>query len=232
MAEIGEGEEVKLLGVWFSPFVSRVKWALKMKGIQYEYLEDDLANKSPLLLQSNPFYRKVPVLLHHAKPIAESIIILEYIDQIWRSNPILPPEPHQRALARFWAKFAEDKFTEVVRRVLLVDGEEKKRAEKEAQEALAVLEGELKSKGSKFFGGEAIGLVDLVMGWIAIWLEPIEQVSGAKVFDPEKFPSLKAWMEAFVELPLIQDCSPSKASLVPALQQVRDIALARSKKAH
>ena len=54
--------EVVLFGTWASTFCTRVELALKLKGISYEYVEEDLTNKSELFLSLNPVHKKVPDL--------------------------------------------------------------------------------------------------------------------------------------------------------------------------
>ena len=108
----GGGQGLTLLGLWFSPFVIRARIALNLKGLTYVYTEESLFDKSELLLNSNPVLKKVPVLIHDGKPVCESQIIVKYIDEAFPSGggaPILPSDPYDRAVARFWASYVEDK---------------------------------------------------------------------------------------------------------------------------
>ena len=96
---------VRLHGSWASIYSKRVEYALKVKGIPYEYIEEDLKDKSQALLEYNPVHKKVPILVHNGKPLAESLVILEYIDEVWPTHTprLLPDDPYDRARVLFWA---------------------------------------------------------------------------------------------------------------------------------
>lgn len=106
-------DEVTLHGAWFSPYMKRVETALKLKGVAYKLIDEDLTRKSDDLQRYNPIFKKVPVLVHKGKAIVESLVILEYIDEVWGGDrSILPQDSLDRAMSRFWAKFIEEKVTQ------------------------------------------------------------------------------------------------------------------------
>ncbi|WKA13123.1 hypothetical protein VitviT2T_030455 [Vitis vinifera] len=156
-------EEIILLDVWSSMFDMRVRIALAEKGLKYEYREEDLSNKSPLLLEMNPVHKKIPVLIHNGKPICESLITVEYIDEVWKDrSPLLPSDPYQRAQARFWADFVNKKsFLLTSLKIWATKGAEQEVAKKEYIQDLKLLEGVLGDK--PYFGGETLGFLDIAL---------------------------------------------------------------------
>ncbi|KAL3839458.1 hypothetical protein ACJIZ3_024049 [Penstemon smallii] len=200
--------EVKLIGAWFSPFSRRVEMALKLKGVEYEYIEEDLSNKSPLLLKYNPIHKKVPVLLHNGKPIAESSIIIEYIDETWEGPSILPKDPYERAMARFWVKFIDEKCTVPMWKACSSPGEEGEKAKEEAAQLLKFVEEEIKDK--KFFGGDNIGLVDISANFIGYWFGIIQELMGVELLTKEKYPNLCEWIDGYINHSFVKDNLPPK----------------------
>ncbi|KAL5564694.1 hypothetical protein UlMin_027858 [Ulmus minor] len=185
-------DEVILLDLWSSMFGMRVRVALAEKGIEYEYKEQDLRNKSPLLLEMNPIHKKIPVLIHNGKPICESLIIVQYIDEVWHHKaPLLPSDPYQRAQARFWADYVDKKVYAPGRKIWATKGDEQEEAKKEFIEILKVLEGELGEK--PYFGGESFGFVDISFVTFSCWFHVYETFGNFSI--EKECPKLMAWVK-------------------------------------
>ncbi|KAL3839464.1 hypothetical protein ACJIZ3_024055 [Penstemon smallii] len=199
--------EVKLFGSWYSPISKRVEMALKLKGVEYEFIDEDLRNKSPLLFKYNPIHKKVPVLLHNGKPIAESSVIIEYIDETWEGPSILPKDPYERAMARF-SRTIEEKCGVAMWKAFSSPGEEGEKAKEEAAQLLKYLEEEI--KGKKFFGGENIGLVDISANFIGYWFGIFQEIAGLELLTKEKYPNLGEWIDGFINHSFVKDYLPPK----------------------
>ncbi|XP_047170142.1 glutathione S-transferase 3-like [Vigna umbellata] len=182
-------DEVVLVDFNLSMFCVRVKIALAEKGVEFENREEDLENtKSELLLQMNPVYKKVPVLIHNGKPISESLIIVEYIDEIWSDRtPLLPTHPYQRAQARFWAHFVDHKVHEVAKRMWTGKRGEHEEDKKELVENLKQLEEALGDM--PYFGGQTFGFVDIALIPFYKWFSIYEKIGNFKL----NCPKLTSW---------------------------------------
>ncbi|XP_026443376.1 probable glutathione S-transferase [Papaver somniferum] len=218
-------EVVKLIGVRNSPFCCRVECALKLKGVKYEYVTEDLSNKSDLLLQYNPVHKKIPVLVHGGKAVVESMIILEYIEETWPEvNPLLPADLHERSVARFWIKFIEDKCLSIWQ-AFRTKGEQQAKALADSLEMLKTIE-EHAMTGKAFFNGDNIGSTDLAFGILVYWSGVIEEAIQVKILDAQTFPRITSWKQRFMEVPEIKDCLPNYDELVSFFKLRREMVLA------
>ncbi|KAH0774506.1 hypothetical protein KY290_011643 [Solanum tuberosum] len=182
--------EVVLLSAYVSMFGMRARIALDEKGIKYEYKEEDLSNKSSLLLQMNPIHKKIPVLIHNGKPICESLIIVEYIDEVWKDkSPLMPSDPYKRAQARFWADFIDKKVYDSGKRIWTTKGKDQEGGKKEFIECLKLLEGELGDK--PYFNGENFGFVDLALIPFYSWFPTFEKFGNFNI--EKECPKFVAW---------------------------------------
>ncbi|XP_061375606.1 probable glutathione S-transferase [Gastrolobium bilobum] len=215
--------EVKLHGFWYSPFLWRVVWTLKLKDIPYDYTEEDRFNKSAQLLKYNPVHKKVPVLVHAEKPICESMVIVEYIDETWPQNPLLPADPYDKALARFWVRYADDLVVSaVVALILSSTAEELEKAIKKILEHLRVVEDQCLDDEKKFFGGDTINIVDIAFGSIISFLEIAIDIFEVKILEAEKFPHFHSWFINFKDVPLIAEIIPEPEKLVAYIKSLRE----------
>jgi glutathione S-transferase len=98
---------MKLYGSLVSPYVARVVLAARAKGL-------DLAPeappgggiKSPEYLAINPM-GKMPALEDGGKFLAESGVILEYLEDSQPQKPLLPKDPMERARIRLLARIVD-----------------------------------------------------------------------------------------------------------------------------
>ncbi|CAK9134319.1 unnamed protein product [Ilex paraguariensis] len=222
--------DVKLLGASASPFVNRVQVALNVKSIDYEFIQENLNPKSELLLRSNPVHKKIPVLIHGDKPICESLVIVQYIDEAWTKGPsILPSDPYDRVTAHFWATYIDDKWFPLFMELRMAQGEEEKSVLIEKiVEGLVLLE-ELFVKGGKgraFFGGDSIGYLDIALGCSLGWLRMVELTTEVKLLTETKTPKLLEWAERFSSAQAVKNVIPEPEKLIEILKMYQSRAKA------
>ncbi|KAL0406663.1 UNVERIFIED_CONTAM: putative glutathione S-transferase parC [Sesamum latifolium] len=203
------GEELILLDFWSSPFTAKVRIALREKGLEFKSVEEDLlGSKSQLLLEMNPVHKQVPVLIHNGKPVCESTIILQYIDEVWREKaaPLMPSDPYERANARFWADFIDRKIYSTAKLVWTGTGEVLETAKKNIIECFKLLESELGEK--PFFGGDIFGFVDVSLIPFSCRFYTLEKCGNFSMAD--ECPKLVSWAKRCMERESVSESLPDQ----------------------
>lgn len=116
--------------------------------------------------------------------------------------------------------------------VFASSGEVQKAAVYQVHENLALIERELREgffKGRKFFGGESIGLLDIVLGCGSYWLAVFDEVmTDVKLVDPEALPLFHAWLREFEALDEVKETIPAVDKLLEYAKAVRQMLLGMS----
>ena len=104
---------MKLYSGTVDPFSHRCRIVLFEKGMDFEVIDVDLANKPEDLAVLNP-YNAVPVLVERDLVLSEANIINDYIDERFPHPQLMPADPVMRARARlFLYNFEKDLFDHI-----------------------------------------------------------------------------------------------------------------------
>ena len=100
------------------------------------------------------------------------------------------------------------------------EGEVQRGFVKEIKENLKLLEGQVKVM--RFFGGDAVGYLDIVVGWYAHWLPVVEEVIGASVVTNKELQLMKAWFDGFLAVDVVKAALPDRDRLLAANKARRE----------
>ncbi|WP_240095688.1 maleylacetoacetate isomerase [Thermomonas flagellata] len=101
-------EHLRLYSYWRSSAAYRVRIGLHLKGLAYEtvpvhLLRDGGQQHAPEYHALNP-QALVPTLMHGQRRLTQSLAILEYLDELWPTPPLLPASARDRARVRALAQ--------------------------------------------------------------------------------------------------------------------------------
>lgn len=190
------------------PYVQRAVIALKEKGVAYERIDIDLSAKPDWFLAISPL-GKTPVLLADGKPIFESAVICEFLEDT--TAPALHPSaPLERAHHRAWIEFASATLNSIWNFYTAKDMPAYDSAAAALKERFSQLEKVLGD--GPYFGGDRFSLVDGAFGPVFRYFDVFDAVSGVDLFS--ELPRTSAWRRTLSER---QSVKEAVAADYPAL---------------
>jgi glutathione S-transferase len=182
------------------PYVARVRIVLAEKGIDYEVVDVDLDDRPAWLYEKNPAGRVPVVEEDDGRPLPESAVIMEFLEERHPEPPLLPPDPADRAAVRLLI-FRDGDLTAPY--YALRRGDEG--AAEKLDAALGRFDGLLGEQ--PYLGGAEYGLADIAL---VPWFLRARDMLGVEL---DGFPALSDWLAGLEQRPAIS----AEAGIVAAL---------------
>ena len=190
--------QLKLISHKLCPYVQRAVIALTEKGVPYERIDIDLANKPDWFLAVSPL-GKTPVLLVGDVAIFESAVILEYLEET-QPKPLHPADPLRRAEHRAWIEFASAVLNDIAGFYAAPNEVAFKAKASQLEQRFARLEARVAA--SPWFDGENFSLFDAVFGPVFRYFDVFDEIADFGVLAGK--PKLARWRNALAARPSVR----------------------------
>ena len=186
------------------PYVQRAAIALAEKGVPFERVTIDLADKPGWFRELSPL-GKVPLLkVEHEDGsetvIFESAVILEYLEETL-PNPLHPADPLERARHRGWIEYGSAILGRLARFYSAPGPTALANEARELAAMFARVEAELGD--GPWFAGARFSLVDAVYGPILRYFDVIDEFGDFGILSGK--PKIAAWRKALAQRPSVRD---------------------------
>ncbi|CEL59374.1 hypothetical protein RSOLAG1IB_03307 [Rhizoctonia solani AG-1 IB] len=198
---VGDVDKVELVfySGWFCPFVQRAWIALEEKGIPYLYQEENPYKKDAKFIEKFP-KGLVPGVLYQGKPIAESLVILEFLEDAYPQVPLLPKDPYDRARVRYTVDSVTKSILPPFYRLLQAQEEDKR--DEARQDLYKGFQKFAEGIASPFWIGEQFTHADIALLPFIVRLPILEAHRNFK--RAEVGHGFEAYAERVVNLPSVQ----------------------------
>jgi glutathione S-transferase len=188
---------LKLISHKLCPYVQRAVIALTEKGVPFERIDIDLANKPDWFLKISPL-GKTPVLVVGDKAIFESAVILEYLEET-QPNGLHPADALDRAEHRGWIEFGSAVLNDIAGFYAAKDEATLKAKAAQLEQKFARLEQRV---AAPWFDGEKFSLVDAVFGPVFRYFDTFDRIADFGMLSGK--PKIAAWRQALAQRPSIR----------------------------
>lgn len=208
---------LKLISHKLCPYVQRAVIALTEKGVPFERVDIDLANKPDWFLAVSPL-GKTPVLLVGDVPIFESAVILEYLEET-QPRPLHPADPLRRAEHRGWIEFGSAVLSDIAGFYAAPDQVTFNAKTSQLEQRFARLEARVAAV--PWFDGEDFSLVDAVFGPVFRYFDVFDEIADFGILADK--PKLTRWRQALAARPSVRAAvSADYAALLRAFIERRN----------